>query len=212
MAPPDFDEAFRERLHELFVWRRDVHHFRSETVPDEVIERLVRIASLAPSVGFSQPWRFVRVDDPARRKSVIDSFERANADALSAYDGTDAQKYAGLKLAGLREAPVHLAVYCDQETPSGKGLGRRTMPETLAYSAANAVLAFWLAARAENIGVGLVSILEPALVTQALDVPPAWQLITYLCVGYPQEVNDQPDLLRAGWESRDPRATTIIRR
>jgi 5,6-dimethylbenzimidazole synthase len=206
---PRFDDSFRTRLHDLFRWRRDVRHFRSDPIPNATIEALVQETALSPSVGFSQPWRFVRVDTPERRSAVIESFERANADALRGYAGDDAAKYAALKLAGLRDAPVHLAVFCDESTTTGKGLGRATMPETLAYSAANAVYTFWLAARAYDIGAGWISILEPERVVEALDVPKEWKLIAYLCVGYPVEDNDSPELERAGWESRDDRAVTL---
>jgi 5,6-dimethylbenzimidazole synthase len=209
---PRFDDAFRTQLHDLFRWRRDVRHFRTDPIPVETIAALVRECALSPSVGYSQPWRFVRVETPGRRSAVIASFERANADALRGYAGDDAAKYATLKLAGLRDAPVHLAVFCDESTATGKGLGRATMPEMLAYSAANAVYTFWLAARARGIGVGWVSILEPQVIARALDVSQEWKLIAYLCIGYPVEDNDSPELERAGWESRDHRAQTLYER
>jgi 5,6-dimethylbenzimidazole synthase len=212
VAEPEFDETFRAKLHELFAWRRDVRHFRSDPVDAAVLERLVQAAALSPSVGFSQPWRFVRVDDSARRAAVVSSFERANADALAAYDDDDAAHYAKLKLAGLRDAPIHLAVCCDTATRTGKNLGRRTMPEMLEYSVAMAVYTFWLAARAEGIGVGWVSILDPLEVHATLNLPQAWELVAYLCVGYPSENHRTPELLRAGWESRDARALEILRR
>ncbi len=212
MTLPAFDPAFRARLHSLFAWRRDVRHFRSDPLPDGLIERLVQTASLSPSVGFSQPWRFVNVTDATKRDAVIASFKRANLDALSSYDEEDAQRYAKLKLAGLREAPVHLAVFCDEHTDTGKGLGRRTMPEMLEYSVAMACYTLWLDARAYGVGVGWVSILEPGVVTLALDVPEAWRLVAYLCVGFPSEEHDSPELLRAGWESRDSNAATLYER
>jgi 5,6-dimethylbenzimidazole synthase len=212
VSGPQFDDAFRARLHDLFRWRRDVRQFRADPVPGDAIEMLVRETALSPSVGYSQPWRFVRVDTPQRREAVIASFERANADALSGYSGGDAMKYAALKLAGLRDAPVHLAVFCDESTTTGKGLGRATMPEMLAYSAANAVYTFWLAARAHGIGAGWVSILQPDIVTKALEVPAEWKLIAYLCVGYAAEDHEQPELERTGWESRDDRAVTLTYR
>jgi 5,6-dimethylbenzimidazole synthase len=212
MTASDFDDGFRANLRALFAWRRDVRHFRSDPVDLATIQRLVGVATLSPSVGFSQPWRFVAVEDPARRAAVIASFERANAEALGGYGDEDAARYAKLKLSGLREAPVHLAVFCDRSTPAGKGLGQRTMPETLAYSATMAVYTFWLAARAEGVGAGWVSILEPTVVTAALDVPRQWDLIAYLCVGYPAGDHDTPELQRAGWESRDERALEVYRR
>jgi len=212
VKPPVFDAAFREQLAELFRWRRDVRHFRSDPIDRTTLEALVAQATLSPSVGFSQPWRFVSVEDPARREAIVASFERANAEALRGYSGDDAAKYVTLKLAGLRDAPVHLAVFCDESTVRGKGLGRATMPETLAYSAANAVYTFWLAARANGIGAGWVSILEPDVVTKTLDVPSEWKLIAYLCVGFPVEDHDAPELERMRWESRDPDAARLHQR
>ncbi len=212
MNGPRFDDAFRAQLNDLFRWRRDVRHFRADEIDRATIERLVKAACLSPSVGYSQPWRFVSVDSPERRSVAIASFERANANALAGYDGEDAALYANLKLSGMREAPVHLAVFCDNATKAGKGLGRATMPQTLGYSAVMAIYTFWLAARAEGIGVGWVSILEPDVVKRALDVPKDWELIAYLCVGYPTSDSDAPELDRAGWERQDSRATTLHQR
>lgn len=203
-SPPEFDAAFRDSLHALFAWRRDVRRFASDALPDGLLETLIGMADLSPSVGLSQPWRYVTVDDPGRRATVCESFERANADALSDYSGDRASLYARLKLAGLRECPVHLAVFCDESTLKGEGLGRKTMPEMLHYSVVAAISTFWLAARAHGVGVGWVSILEPDVVTDVLDVPADWRLIGYLCVGYPLEESDKPALEIAGWETRDP--------
>ena len=212
MSGPHFDERFRAKLEELFAWRRDVRHFRSDPIDDVTIERLVRAASHSPSVGYSQPWRFVRVERPERRAAIAASFERANAKALAGYEGEDAARYAKLKLSGLHDAPVHLAVFCDDATTTGKGLGRQTMPETLAYSVTMAIYTFWLTARAEGIGAGWVSILEPNLTTHVLDIPPQWRLVAYLCVGYPKDETPTPELARAGWESPDERSTTLYHR
>lgn len=209
---PDFDDAFRTSLHDLIAWRRDVRHFRTDPLPPDALERLIGMACLAPSVGLSQPWRFVIVDDPVRRQAVIESFTACNADALNSYSDERAKRYASLKLAGLREAPCHLAVFADHTTVVGHHLGRRTMPEMIDYSVVGAISTLWLAARAEGIGLGWVSILNPAAITAALDVPPAWRLIGYLCVGYPEAEDDRPQLERAGWESRRPNADHIIRR
>jgi len=212
VSEPHFDARFRAQLDELFTWRRDVRHFRSEALPDDALARLVATAQHSPSVGLSQPWRFVRVRDAARRAAVIASFERANADALAQYEGSDAALYARLKLAGLRDAPEHLAVCCDERTQSGKGLGRRTMPEMLAYSTVTAIYTFWLAARAEGIGAGWVSILEPEVVLHALSLPESWRLVAYLCVGYPEDESASPELLRLGWERHDAASATIVER
>jgi 5,6-dimethylbenzimidazole synthase len=210
--PPEFDAAFRARLRDLFCWRRDVRRFRGDALPLGVLERLIDIACTAPSVGLSQPWRFVVVEDATRRQAILANFEAANADALGAYSGERAQRYAALKLAGLREAPCHLAVFADRDTSVGHALGRRTMPETAEYSTVTAIFSLWLAARAEGLGVGWVSILDPTAVATALEVPAAWRFIGYFCIGYPEAADDCPELERAGWEQRRPAAESIVRR
>ena len=134
------------------------------------------------------------------------------ASALEHYFGARAALYAQLKLAGLAEAPFHLAVFVDEGTTAGHGLGRRTMPETLHYSAVTAVYAFWLTARAYGLGVGWVSILDPSDVTEILEVPAEWSLVAYLCVGYPQEEHVDPELERYGWQIRDDRSRLVLRR
>lgn len=210
--PNGFDDGFRRRLRDLFVWRRDVRRFRRDPLPAGMIEQLIEAACLSPSVGLSQPWRFVLVDDAARRRAVAENFRACNADALTAYAGDTAGRYAALKLAGLEEAPCHVAVFADRATDVGHGLGRRTMPEMAEYSAVAAICTLWLAARAEGIGLGWVSILDPARVSEILDVPRHWTFIGYLCVGYPQQADDQPELERAGWEERRPPEGFIMRR
>ncbi|MFJ5370332.1 5,6-dimethylbenzimidazole synthase, partial [Bosea sp. CER48] len=116
------------------------------------------------------------------------------------YEGERAKLYAQLKLEGLNNAPVQFAVFCDHGTERGHGLGRRTMPEMLDYSVVAAVTQFWLAARVHGLGVGWVSIIEPGAVAAALAAPPGWKLIAYLCVGWPEEDCDVPELVTAGWE------------
>lgn len=209
---PEFDAAFRAHLVELLTWRRDVRRFRGDALPEGLLEHLLEIAALAPSVGLSQPWRFVLVADAGRRAEVRANFERANAAALAAYEGAEAQSYARLKLAGLDEAPVHLAVFADAGTAQGRGLGRRTMPEMIEYSTVTAIHTLWLAARAEGVGLGWVSILDPVDVARSLDVPEAWSLVGYLCLGYPREADDTPALERAGWERRRAAASCLLRR
>ncbi|WP_158670444.1 5,6-dimethylbenzimidazole synthase [Bradyrhizobium guangdongense] len=198
----EFDDAFRQHLRELFVWRRDVRRFRTDPLPDGTIPRLIETACLSPSVGLSQPWRFVIVDDHATRRAVIEDFKSCNADALNAYSGDRATRYATLKLSGLEQAPGHLAVFADKASSIGHGLGRATMPETTEYSVVAAITAMWLAARADGIGLGWVSILSPDRIGAILDVPSAWKFIAYLCIGYPEAECDRPELERAEWEYR----------
>lgn len=189
-----------------------MRRFRRDPLPEGTLERLIDIACLSPSVGLSQPWRFVIVEDPARRRGIIDDFKLCNADALKAYSGERAARYATLKLAGLEEAPGHLAVFVERACETGHGLGRATMPETLDYSVVAAIVSAWLAARADGIGIGWVSILNPLRMREILDVPETWKFIGYLCVGYPEAEFDRPELERADWEHRRTPADVTIRR
>lgn len=207
MTGPRFDDAFRRQLGELFEWRRDVRRFRPDALPPGLLEELLAIANGAPSVGLSQPWRFVTVDDPARRRAIRANFERCNAAALARQDAGRAGRYAGLKLAGLEDAPVHLAVCVDPDPAQGGGLGRGTQPDTVAWSAVLAIHTLWLAARAEGVGLGWVSILDPAAALATLDAPAHWRFVAYLCLGWPLAADDAPELERAGWERRAPNAT-----
>lgn len=197
-----FDAAFQHTLAELFAWRRDVRRFLTDPVDEALLRRCLDLAAFSPSVGNSQPWRFVRVSDPERRAGVVASFERCNADAAATYEAERRDAYIRLKLAGLREAPVHLAVFCDESTEAGHGLGRATMPEMLRYSVVTAVQTFWLAARAHGLGVGWVSILEPEAVCGIIGVSCDWHLVAYLCVGFPVEEHADPELVRHGWQER----------
>ena len=199
-----FSQDFGEQLAQLFRWRRDVRHFCPDPLASGVLQDLLAVAALAPSVGLSQPWRFVQVDDPARRAAIREDFLACNQAALASQDADRAAMYARLKLAGLDEAPTHLAVFADSDPIQGGGLGRATMPQTAAYSAVLAIHTLWLAARAKGLGMGWVSILHPPAVSLILDVPAGWEFIAYLCLGYPRAEEDQPELERLGWECRSP--------
>lgn len=212
MAAPVFDAIFQANFRALIAWRRDVREFRADRLPDGLFEALVETACLSPSVGLSQPWRFVCVDDPARRAAVRDDFARCNADALSAQGPDRAGLYARLKLAGFDQAPVQFAVFSDRLTQQGNLLGRRTMPEMAEYSTVAAIHTFWLAARMHGLGLGWVSILDPAVVTQILDIQEEWRFIGYFCLGYPAREDEIPVLEQAGWEHRRDPACFIWRR
>ncbi len=211
-APPRFDSTFRDRLAELFRWRRDVRAFRTDPVDAGLIDDLLGLAALSPSVGNSQPWRFVVVEDARLRAAVRRNFEECNREALADYADERARLYATLKLSGLDRAPVHIAVFADEATVLGHGLGQKTMPETLRYSVVAAINSLWLAARAHGIGVGWVSILDPARLGAILEVPESWSLIAYLCIGYPEEEHIDPELDRRGWQKRQDAETFITRR
>ncbi|UES49731.1 5,6-dimethylbenzimidazole synthase [Roseibium aggregatum] len=209
---PDFSAKFQKDFETLLKWRRDVRRFKQEPLPAGTLDHLLQLADLAPSVGNSQPWRIVVVDSAEARGRIIASFEAENEEAARTYSDDKALAYRQLKLAGLKEAPVHLAIFCDDDPEQGHGLGRLTMPETLAYSTVSMIHTFWLAARAEGVGVGWVSILNPDAVTEALQVDAGWRLVAYLCVGYPEEEHIDPELERARWQARTPLASRVIHR
>ncbi|RVT91278.1 5,6-dimethylbenzimidazole synthase [Sphingomonas crocodyli] len=187
----------------MLSWRRDVRHFDTRPIDAAVIDRLFELAQLAPSVGNAQPWRFVRVKTQALRATLAEHVdERARAAGETYGESERAALYASLKLHGLREAPEIVAVFCDEEPPQGHGLGRATMPEALRYSTVLAIHTLWLAAQNEGIGLGWVSIVDPAFVTDLLDVPAQWRFVALLCIGYPIAPSDTPELERRGWQAR----------
>ncbi|MGB0968889.1 MAG: 5,6-dimethylbenzimidazole synthase [Halocynthiibacter sp.] len=197
-----FSDSFRQEFDQLLRWRRDVRHFRPDPVEEAQLLRLLSTFNLAPSVGLSEPWRIVRVTSPQARQAAEQNFQTCNDQALSGYSGEKAKIYANLKLSGMRDAPVQLAIFCDEETDKGAGLGAGTMPEMRRYSVVTAITQFWLAARTEGLGVGWVSILDPDQLTRDLKVSENWRMVAWLCVGWPAENTDQPELERKGWETR----------
>lgn len=200
----EFGPESAEVLQQILRWRRDVRHFRTDPVPESLLERLRGAMDFAPSVGNARPWRVIRVRDADLRRAVRDEFERCNTRAAAAYDDATAAEYRRLKLAGLEAAPVQLAVFTVTDPAEGHGLGRRTMPATLRQSTAMAIHALWLAARAENLGLGMVSILEPGRIERLFDVPDGWEFGAYLCLGWPEFSDDTPLLHRAGWQENRP--------
>ncbi len=193
-------QVHRDALHDVLRWRRDVRHFLPDPIPADTLDRLRAAMDMAPSVGNARPWRVVQVATPALRADIIANFEAANARAAAIYSDAVRAKYNALKLAGLREAPVHLAIFTDHSPEEGHGLGRQSMPEMLDYSTVTAIHTLWLAARAENLGVGWVSILDPDGICEILDTPADWTLTGYLCIGFAAGDDDTPLLHRAGWQ------------
>jgi len=199
---PCFDANFRDRLETLIAWRRDVRRFSERPVPAALIDHLLDLAQLAPSVGNSQPWRWVQVESREKRAEIRANFVTCNDKARAAQPDERADDYAALKLAGIDRAPVQFAVFCDRETDQGHGLGRLTMPEMLEYSVVGMIANVWLTARAAGLGVGWVSILDPGQIAASLAVPPAWSFVAYLCIGWPEEEHIDPELERLGWQVR----------
>ena len=196
----EFSTADAETLQRLLRWRRDVRHFTTELVAEAVLERLRQAMDCAPSVGNARPWRVIKVVDPALRAAVRENFTRSNAQAAEHYSGDCQIDYLRLKLAGLDTVPVQLAVFTETDPAEGHGLGRQTLPETLRQSTAMAIHTLWLAARAENLGLGIVSILAPKAMEKLFAVPDGWEFAAYLCLGHPEFTDDTPLLHRQGWQ------------
>lgn len=203
MRDQAFTDDFRTQFDLLMRLRRDVRRFRTDPVDEAVLTRCLDAFRLAPSVGLSEPWRVIRVESEAARAAALENFQIANSEALTGFSGEKAALYSNLKLTGMQEAPVQLAVFCDDATEKGQGLGAGTMPEMRRYSVVSAITLFWLALRTEGLGMGWVSILDPDQMARDLDVPDDWRLIGYFCVGWPEELSDTPELERVGWENRD---------
>lgn len=200
----ELTQVHRDALHDVLQWRRDVRHFLPDPVPDETIDRLRAAMDMAPSVGNARPWRVLQVTTAALRADIIANFEAANATAATIYDDEKRADYHALKLAGLRDAPVHLAVFTATDPDEGHGLGRQSMPEMLAYSTVTAIHTLWLAARAENLGMGWVSILDPDAVARTLKVPEHWSLTGYLCLGKAAFSDETPLLHQKKWQENTP--------
>ena len=206
----DFSEEEKRGVYRAIYERRDVRaQFLPDPVPPEVLGRLLDAAHHAPSVGFMQPWDFLVIEDPGVRRKVYENFERANRRAAEIYDTGRRAVYDRLKLAGILEAPVNLCITCDRERSTGYGLGRQTDPATDLYSTVCAVQNLWLAARAESLGVGWVSILDFEELKATLGIPETHTPVAYLCVGYVSEFRSQPDLEANGWEQRGSLETLI---
>jgi 5,6-dimethylbenzimidazole synthase len=202
-TPLEFSEAEKNGLYKAIYLRRDVRrHFLAREIPDAVLRRLLDAAHHAGSVGFMQPWSFIVICSNEVKKKVKDLFERANCEAAEVFQGERRKVYSRLKLEGILESPVNLCVTCDPTRNGPHVLGRHTIRETDVYSTCCAVQNLWLAARVEGIGVGWVSILDPDLLKQVLNIPPHIIPVAYLCVGYVSEFLPRPELEAAGWLSR----------
>ncbi len=200
-----FNATQAQTLEDILTWRRDVRHFRTDPVPAEDFAKLQDAFERAPSVGNSRPWRVLRINSPERRAAIREEFLRCNTAAADSYDSATRDEYLKLKLAGLDNAPEQLAVFTAPDPNEGRGLGRRTMPETLQQSTAMAIFAMWLTARSLNLGVGMLSILDPKRVGDIVDAPAHWRFTAYLCLGYPEFEDDTPLLHRAGWQENTQR-------
>jgi 5,6-dimethylbenzimidazole synthase len=196
-------------IYEAIYLRRDVREFIDRPVPDDLLTKILDAAHHAGSVGFMQPWNFIVVRSPATKDKVYQSFVTSNVDGSKRFSGERAELYKSLKLEGIREAPINIAVTCDRSRGGPHTLGRNTIPEMDIYSTCCAVQNLWLAARAEGVGVGWVSILDPNEVKSILQIPSHVTLVAYLCVGYPVAFLEKPLLEKVGWRDRLPLADVV---
>lgn len=200
-----FTQQEKRGLYRAIQERRDVRsQFLPDPVPPEVLARLLKAAHHAPSVGFMQPWDFLVIDSLEVRREVLGIFERENERAARNYQGERGQTYRSLKLQGILDSPMNLCITCDRSRGGPNVLGRNSIVETDLFSTCLAVQNLWLAARAEGIGVGWVSILNQQELARVLNLPDPVYPLAYLCLGYVSEFLDQPELQAKGWRSRLP--------
>lgn len=195
----------RNAVYRAIFERRDVRkNFLPDAIPEGTLRRILLAAHHAGSVGYMQPWDFLVIQQGETKQAVKNLFVQANEAAALQYKGVQADLYGGLKLEGIEEAPMNICVTCTRERGGPSVLGRATVPETDLYSTCCSIQNLWLAARAEGIGVGWVSILDYEALKKILGIPqPVW-IVAYLCIGYVRAFGDQPDLEKAGWRKRLP--------
>lgn len=207
MSAPNnrFSDDERRGLYRAIRERRDVRaQFLPDPIPPEVLARLLQAAHHAPSVGFMQPWDFIMIDNPEVKQAVKTLFERENGRAAQHYDGERGALYRRLKLEGILESPLNLCITCHRSRGGPHVLGRNTMIDTDLFSVCLAIQNLWLAARADGIGVGWVSILDPQQLTALLKLPADVYPVAYLCLGYVSEFLPFPELELHGWRARLP--------
>lgn len=205
-APHDvhaFSDSEREAVYHAIYSRRDVRsQFLPKPVPVDVLGRILHAAHHAPSVGFMQPWNFILVESSETKHRVHEAFERANREAAEKFAGERQELYRSLKLEGILEAPIGICITCDRGRTGPVVLGRTHMPTMDLYSSVCAVQNLWLAARAEGLGMGWVSIFSPEVLQRALAIPDHITLIGYFCLGYVSAFKPKPDLETVGWLPR----------
>jgi len=194
----------RDAVYKTIFSRRDVRReFANTPIPDDVLERILLAAHHAPSVGFMQPWDFIVVKNPLTKKKIKQGFLDAHTESAQQFTDERKQQYQSLKLEGIEESPMGICVTCDRSRTGAVVLGRTIKPEMDLFSSVCAVQNLWLAARAENLGVGWVSIIHDDVIREALNIPENIEIIAYLCVGYVEQFQQKPDLERLGWLPRE---------
>jgi len=198
----EFNDTWKKGVYNAIFRRRDIRTFRNEPVDDETMARILFAANESPSVGFMQPWNFIVIKDRTTRQSIRDHVETHRIKAGNIYDDEKKNQYLKLKLEGILCSALNICVTCDTTRGGDKVLGRQTMPETDVYSVCLAIQNLWLAARAEGVGVGWVSILEPEFLNDILAIPKHVVPVAYLCVGYTDDFPERPLLETIQWRGK----------
>lgn len=205
-----FSISEKEGLYKAIFSRRDVRSqfMTDKSIPDDILFKILNAAHHAPSVGYSQPWNFIVIKDKSVRRQVKESFLKEHKRSISLLEEDNdksqkiKEKYVSLKLEGIMESALNICITYDHTRFGPFVLGRTSIPETGVYSVCCAIQNLWLAARAEGVGVGWVSILSNQDLQRILLIPEHIRPIAYLCLGYVYEFADKPDLEKAGWLPR----------
>ena len=205
-----FPPGVREGLYDVLSARRDVRRYRPDAVSDELLTRVLAAGHQAPSVGHSQPWRFVVVRDAAVRERAAWMADQERLAQSAQLEPEAARQLLDLQLEGIREAPLGVVVCCDRRVPAAGVLGRATFPDADLWSCACAIQNLWLAARAEGLGLGWVTLFEPAALAALLGLPDGVVTLGWLCLGWPDERPPAPGLERAGWSKRQPLSEVVL--
>jgi 5,6-dimethylbenzimidazole synthase len=209
-AEVTFTPAEREAVYKAIFTRRDVRRFLSLPIPSEAVERILLAAHHAPSVGFMQPWNFIVIREPYTKKLIKEAFLLARSQEAERFSGERKKLYLSLKLEGIEEAPLNICVTCDSTRHGPAVLGRSLIPQTDIYSTCCAIQNLWLAARAEGLGIGWVSILSEERLKEILRIPSHITAVGYLCMGYPERFEPNPELETVGWLDRLPLRDVIF--
>ena len=200
----NINQAERDALYKVIHARRDVRKdFINTAIPTDVITRILQAGHHAPSVGFMQPWDFVLVTNNDTKQAIKAGYEAARVESAAQFSDDKKSTYESFKLEGILEAPLGICVTCDRERNGPVVIGKTIKPEMDLYSTVCAIQNMWLAARAENIGLGWVSIIHDDILRNTLGIPNNIEIVAYLCLGYVSDFQEQPELETFGWLPRE---------
>ncbi|WP_181642034.1 5,6-dimethylbenzimidazole synthase, partial [Nocardioides massiliensis] len=205
-----FPDHVREGFYDVLGARRDIRRYRPDPVEPEILDRVLAAGHMAPSVGHSQPWRFIVVSEPATREQAARMADEQRLRQARQMEPEAARRLLDLQLEGIREAPLGLVVACDRRTPAGGVLGRATFPDADLWSCACAIENLWLAARVEGLGIGWVTLFDQQELADLVAVPDGVVTLGWLCLGWPDERPPAPGLERAGWSRREPVSEVVM--